>query len=108
MISTFSKKFVEAQQNYSTMDKELLAIEKGILHYYYYLRGQEFISRTNHQALQYIKTASNDNSCILRTTLKLQEYQFTPIYIKGELNAADVLSRLIEKKRILILSEIWR
>ena len=70
MISCFSKKFVKAQMNYSTTDKELLAIEKGIEHFKHYLLGNHFILKTDHQALQYMKTASNDNSRILRIALK--------------------------------------
>jgi hypothetical protein len=93
MISTFSKKFVKAQMNYSTTDKEALALEKGILHYDHYLRGKTFTLKTDHQALQYIKTASNQNSRILRTSLKLQEYSFKPMYIKGDTNIADIFSR---------------
>ena len=30
---------------------------------------------------------------LLRWSLKLQEFDFTPLYIKGEINAADGLSR---------------
>jgi hypothetical protein len=100
IISCFSKKFVKAQQNYSTTDKEALAVEKGILHYDHYLRGKSFILKTDHQALQYIKTASNKNSRILRTALRLHEYNFTPIYIKGDSNIADILSRPLETKII--------
>ena len=93
IVSCFSKKFVKSQMNYSTTDKELLAIEKGIEHYKHYLLGNHFLLKTDHQALQYMKTASNDNSRILRIALKLQNYSFTPIYIKGETNIADIFSR---------------
>lgn len=82
-----------AQINYSTTDKEALVLEKGILHFDHYLRVKKFILKTNHQALQYIKTASNTNSRIIRAALRFQEYDFTPIYIKGESNIADILSR---------------
>lgn len=98
MIACFSKKFVKAQLHYSTTDKEALAVEKGILHFDHYLRGKKFILRTDHQALQYIKTASNHNSRILRLSLNLQKYSYTPIYIKGETNIADILSRPAENE----------
>ena len=108
IISCFSKKFIKAQQNYSTTDKELLAIEKGIEHFKHYLLGKHFILKTDHKALQYMKTASNENSRILRIALKLQNYNFTPIYIKGETNIADILSRPSETKsnnKVEILTE---
>ncbi|KAI5150472.1 hypothetical protein ENBRE01_1516 [Enteropsectra breve] len=100
IIACFSKKFVKAQLNYSTTDKEALAVEKGILHFDHYLRGKKFTLKTDHQALQYIKTASNHNSRILRTALKLQEYDYNPIYIKGETNISDILSRPIQNHSI--------
>lgn len=104
IISCFSKKFVKAQQNYSTTDKEALALEKGILHFDHYLRGKTFILKTDHQALQYIKTASNHNSRILRTALRLQEYSYEPIYIKGDTNIADFLSRPIESCQVNVIN----
>ena len=100
IISCLSRKFIKAQQNYSTTDKELLAIEKGIEYYKHYLLGKHFILKTDHQALQYMQTASNDNSRILRIALKLQNFKFTPVYIKGETNIADIFSRPSEPNSI--------
>ena len=92
--------------NYSTTDKELLAVDKSIEHYKHYLLGKRFTLKTDHQALQHLQTASNDNSRILRIALKLPNYQFTPIYIKGETNIADVLSRPVETLSINRITEI--
>lgn len=44
--------------------------------------------------------ASNDNCHILRIALKLQNYKFTPFYIKGETNIADIFSKPSETKEI--------
>ena len=71
---------------------------RSIEHYKHYLLGRHFTLRTDHRALEYMQTASNDNSRILRIALKLQNYKFTPIYIKGETNFADFLSRPQERK----------
>lgn len=35
-IACFSKKFVKAQMNYSTTDKQALSVKKGILHFNHY------------------------------------------------------------------------
>lgn len=104
MISCFSKKFDKAQSNYSTTDKELVAVMIGIEHYRHYLLGKHFTLRADHKALEHMQTASNENSRILRIALKLQNYQFTPTYIKGELNVADFLSRPQERKTISSLN----
>lgn len=106
IVACYSKKFIKAQLNYSTTDKELTAVEKGIEHFKHYLLGKEFTLKTDHQALQYLQTASNDNSIILRIALKLQNYQFKTIYIKGETNIADVLSRPIEPETINSVMEL--
>ena len=45
----------------------------------------------------------NENSRTLSIALKLQNYQFTPVYIKGETKIADLLSRAIEES---IVSQI--
>lgn len=106
MISCFSKKFDQAQSRYSTTDKELVAVMIGIEHYKHYLLGKHFILKTDHKALEHMQTASNDNSRILRIALKLQNYNFTPKYIKGETNMADFLSRPQERKGIANIQEV--
>ena len=93
---------MKAQINYSIIDKETLAAEKGILHFDHCSRGKKFILKTDHQALQCIKTTLNHNSRVLRTALKLQEYDYTPIYIKRETNIADILSKPSERITINI------
>ena len=78
----------------------------SIEHYKHYLLGRHFTLRTDHRALEYMQTASNDNSRILRIALKLQNYKFTPTYIKGETNFADFLSRPQERKTIASINNI--
>ncbi|MGL5690696.1 MAG: reverse transcriptase domain-containing protein, partial [Bacteroidales bacterium] len=93
MICAFSKKLDKAQMNYSVTDRELLAVVKGIDNFRHYLLGKPFSLRTDHKALEYLWKAKNPTGRFLRWGLKLQEYTFTPIYIKGDDNFADGLSR---------------
>ncbi|WUR04295.1 endonuclease [Vairimorpha necatrix] len=92
-VSAFSKSLEKAHKNYSTTDKELLAVVKGIENYRHYLLGREFILKTDHKALTYLWEAKNPTSRLLRWAMKLQEYAFQSTYIKGEVNGADGLSR---------------
>lgn len=93
MISTFNKTLDKAQQNYGITDKESLAVVKAIEHYRHYLIGKKFILYTDHKALTYLWEAKNPTTRMIRWVMKLQEYDFEVIYIKGEENRADELSR---------------
>lgn len=93
MVYAFSKRLDKTQENYSTTDKELLAVVKSLEHFRHYLLGKRFLLRTDHRALEYLWSTQNSNSRLLRWALKLQEYDFEPTYIKGSDNAADILSR---------------
>ena len=93
IISCFSKKFDKHQENYSVTDKELHGLYKGIEHFKHYLLGKEFLLRTDHASLKYLKSASNENSRLWRIALKLQDYQYKVEFVKGEMNIADVFSR---------------
>ncbi|WUR04954.1 endonuclease [Vairimorpha necatrix] len=92
-VSAFSKSLKKAHKNYSTTDKELWAVVKGIENYRHYLLGREFILKTDYKALTYLWEAKNPTSRLLRWAMKLQEYAFQSTYIKGEVNGADGLSR---------------
>lgn len=98
MVYAFSKAMDRAQLNYSVTDKELLALVKTIEHFRYYLLGRKFTLRTDHRALAYLWESKNPNSRLLRWSLMMQEYSFTPVYIRGKTNIADVLSRPVEPK----------
>ncbi|KAF9758266.1 Retrovirus-related Pol polyprotein from transposon, partial [Nosema granulosis] len=94
MISAFSKNFDKHQRNYSVTDKELLAVVKSIEHYRHYLLGKEFLLKTDHKALTYLWKSKNPTSRLLKWAMKLQEYKFRVVYIKGEDNTADGYSRI--------------
>ncbi|MGL5707245.1 MAG: reverse transcriptase domain-containing protein [Aeromonas sp.] len=94
MICAFSKKLDKHQQNYSTTDKELLALVKGIENFRHYLLGGKFLLRTDHKALSYLQEAKDLKGRMQRWALSLQEYTFDIEYVQGDLNIADGYSRL--------------
>jgi hypothetical protein len=104
MIYSFSRKLESSQLNYSVTDKELLALVKGIEHFRHFLIGKEFTVETDHKALEYLWQSKDQNTRLLRWSLKLQEYSFVPKYIRGEENAADGLSRYSETDSKLLSS----
>lgn len=95
VISYGSRVLKKAEKNYSTIEKEALAVYFFITYYRVYLLGKEFTVVSDHQPLQWIYNKKNPSSRIIRWRLQLSEFTFKVVYKKGELNTnADALSRL--------------
>ncbi|KAI4293213.1 hypothetical protein PAPHI01_2487 [Pancytospora philotis] len=97
IVHSYSKSMEKAQRNYSVTDKELLAVVKTLEHFRKYLVGKPFILKTDHQALTSLHKSQNLNARLARWAMKLHDYQFDVVYIKGENNAADGLSRYTQE-----------
>ncbi|XP_045479182.1 uncharacterized protein LOC123684075 [Harmonia axyridis] len=98
-ISYFSKTLNKAERNYSTTEKELLAIVEACKHFRPYLYGQKFIICTDHKPLVWLKNCKEPSSRLVRWRLKLMDYDYEIVYKKGKLNQnADALSRIIPEK----------
>jgi hypothetical protein len=83
-----------AELNYSTIEKETLAIVYGIDKFKYYLLGKEFILETDHKPLIYLHKAKHLSGRLTRWSLALQEYKYRIVYIAGEQNfCPDLISR---------------
>lgn len=94
-IEYFSKTLNEAQRNYSTTHKELLAIILAIERFQHYIWGKQFVLYTDHQALTYLFSQNKVGSRLLRWKLTLAEYDFEILHRKGSNNVvSDCLSRI--------------
>lgn len=94
-IQYVSRVLNPAQQNYSTIEKELLAIVWAIDQFKHILYGFEFILYTDHRPLVYLFNLKNPSSKLFRWRLLLSEYQFKIVYKQGSQNVvADALSRI--------------
>lgn len=81
--------------NYSTIEKELLAIVWATKYFRPYLFGRKFNILTDHKPLQWLFSLKEPNSKMVRWRLKLEEFDYTIIYKKGTQNkVADPLSRI--------------
>ncbi|CAN6697883.1 unnamed protein product [Malus baccata var. baccata] len=92
-----SRTLNDAQLNYSTTEKELLAIVFALEKFRSYLVGSKVIVFSDHAALRYLMTKKDAKPCLIRWILLLQEFDLEVRDKKGSDNVvADHLSRLNE------------
>lgn len=104
-VSYASRTLNGSEQNYSTIEKELLAIVWATKHFRPYLFGRKFLIETDHRPLAWLFSIKEPNSKLVRWRLRLQEYDYEIKYKKGVLNGnADALSRIeIETNEVNIM-----
>ena len=96
-ISFFSRKLSPAERNYSTYDRELLAIFSAIKHFEHLLESRSFIIKTDHKPLTYAFSQRPEKASPrqLRQLSYISEFTTELMYVKGEDNVvADALSRI--------------
>lgn len=96
-ICYFSRKFNRSQRNYSTIEKEALALLFAVQHFEVYVGSSTFpvIVYTDHNPLTFISRMRNQNQRLMRWFLIFQEYNLDIRYKKGTDNVvADALSRI--------------
>ncbi|TKS65328.1 Retrovirus-related Pol polyprotein from transposon 17.6 [Collichthys lucidus] len=92
-----SRKLLDRETRYSTVEKECLAMKWAIDTLRYYLLGRHFFLETDHRALQWLHRMRDANMRIAGWYLALQPYDFTVNYRSGKSNVvADCLSRMSE------------
>nr|GEY37851.1 reverse transcriptase domain-containing protein [Tanacetum cinerariifolium] len=90
-----SKTMTQAESNYTTTEKEMLAVVYAFEKFRSYLIMNKSIVYTDHSALKYLFAKKDAKARLLRWILLLQEFDFKVIDTKGAENyTADHLSRL--------------
>nr|GEU43729.1 reverse transcriptase domain-containing protein [Tanacetum cinerariifolium] len=90
-----SKTLTDAESNYTTTEKEMLAVVYAFEKFQSYLIMNKCIVHTDHSALKYLFAKKDAKGRLLHWVLLLQEFDFAVIDTKGaEKLAADHLSRL--------------
>ncbi|XP_006598456.1 uncharacterized protein [Glycine max] len=94
-----SKVLNDAQLNYATTEKEMLAIVYALKKFRSYLVGSRVIVFTDHAAIKYLLTKANSKPRLIRWILLLQEFDLVIKDRKGSKNfVADHLSRLVNEE----------
>ncbi|KAL2235747.1 UNVERIFIED_CONTAM: Retrovirus-related Pol polyprotein from transposon 17.6 [Sesamum indicum] len=91
-----SRMLDSAQSNYTTTEKELLAIVFALEKFRHYLLGTKVVVYSDHAALRYLLSKKEAKPQLIRWILLLQEFNLTINGKKGAENlVADHLSRLV-------------
>ncbi|XP_076044813.1 uncharacterized protein LOC143027412 [Oratosquilla oratoria] len=80
-VAYASRKLLDREMRYSTIDRECLAVVFSISRFDYYLRGKEFVLEVDHKPLLYLATFKGKNDHLLRWALALQAYKFRVVHI---------------------------
>jgi hypothetical protein len=108
-IAFYSRKFNKTESNYSTYEKETLAILNAVRTWKHYLNDKVLIE-SDHMPLKYLKSQKNPTPKQMRWIEELEELDYEIVHKKGKENpVADALSRIYsiridddEKKREII------
>lgn len=98
VICYASRALTQVEKRYCQTEKEALAIVWACERLHHYLFGVRFTLMTDHEPLQTIYSNHKKkppSARIERWVLRLQSYDFQTNYVKGSLNIADCLSRMI-------------
>ena len=94
-IAYISRSLTPAEKNYSTTEKEWLAIVWAFTKFHPYLHGTHVNVETDHQPLVHLINKPHPPGRLLRWAMALQEYRYTLTYKKGVQNViVDGLSRV--------------
>lgn len=94
VVAYHSKIFTAPERNYTTTEKECLAVLSACEKWKHYLMGQKTIVRTDHSSLTWLQNIKNPTGRLARWATRLSVFDLQIVFLKGSENqVADCLSR---------------
>ena len=96
-VEYFSEKLNEARQKWSTYEQELYVVFRAFKQWEHYLRHKTFVLRSDHQALQYMKSQKTLQRMHARWIVFVDTFHYAFVFKSGSKNkVAEALSRQTE------------
>jgi hypothetical protein len=93
-IAYASRQMNRAEQSYSSSGIEMLVLVWATKYFHCYLYGKQFLVRTDHAALSYLRNFADCSSRLMRWSLRLSEFDFVIEHKAGtKISHVDALSR---------------
>ena len=93
-IEYASRLLTQAERNYSTTEREALAVVWALKKFRGYVEETEVIVASDHQPLKWLLTLKSPTGRLARWALEIQSFNLKVQYISGKVNVvADMLSR---------------
>ncbi|GJQ70538.1 hypothetical protein Trydic_g221, partial [Trypoxylus dichotomus] len=105
-IAYASRTLNNAEQNYSTTEKELLSIIWSVRHFRPYLYGRKFKIVTDHKPLTWLFNCKDPGSRLVRWRLQLAEYDYEIIYKEAPMEITSTASKPFERLAIDVVGPL--
>ena len=107
-LAYYSRSLSKPERKYAVTRKEMLALVDSLRHFRCYLIGKKVKLRTDHSALQWLRTFKEPVGQVARWIERFAEYDFEIVHRPGIRHAnADALSRYPHPVSAVTVNEQW-